>query len=125
VTIIRWAGVSIPGRAAGRGRCAADALMRNARLGGRTEPGGYGAPPGRWYGALPERRYGQGDPLWSPASGRFYAKTPEEYITERLTRLRRLLEKRNWYRERARDDPVWRWERFPGFDRSLEWEAVR
>ncbi|HEC35029.1 MAG TPA: nucleotidyltransferase domain-containing protein [Anaerolineae bacterium] len=50
---------------------------------------------------------------------------PDDYMTRRLAGLRRLIEERGLYRERVRDGLVWRWERFPGFDWALEWEAAR
>jgi predicted nucleotidyltransferase len=64
------------------------------------------------------------------------AKTPEEfesyltsfsdgYVAERLASLRRLIEKQGLRRERVQRDLVWRWQRFPGFDWSLEWEAAQ
>lgn len=46
------------------------------------------------------------------------------YATRRLAGLKQLLEKRGLYRQRVQDDLVWRWERFPGFDWSLEWEMT-
>ena len=46
------------------------------------------------------------------------------YVTRRLARLRRLLEKEGLYRVQRGRDLVWRWKHFPGFDWSLEWEAA-
>jgi hypothetical protein len=43
---------------------------------------------------------------------------------ERLASLRQLIEKRGLRRERVQDDLTWHWQRFPGFDWSLEWEAI-
>lgn len=50
---------------------------------------------------------------------------PDGYAARRLASLRQLSEKQGLYRERVQDDLVWRWERFPGFDWSLEWEAAQ
>ncbi len=47
-----------------------------------------------------------------------------EYITERLARLRRLVQKQGLHRESTERDLIWRWQRFPGFNWSLEWEAA-
>jgi predicted nucleotidyltransferase len=47
------------------------------------------------------------------------------YIAERLASLRRLIEEQGLRRERVQRDLVWRWQRFPGFDWSLEWEAAQ
>jgi predicted nucleotidyltransferase len=46
------------------------------------------------------------------------------FMAERLARLRRLIENRGLRRERIQHDLTWRWERFPGFGWSLEWEAA-
>jgi len=48
----------------------------------------------------------------------------DNYVAKRLTGLKRLLEKRGLHRERVQREIVWRWQRFPGFDWALEWEAV-
>jgi predicted nucleotidyltransferase len=48
----------------------------------------------------------------------------DNYVAKRLTGLKRLLEKRGLHRERVQHEMVWRWQRFPGFDWALEWEAV-
>ncbi|MBM3135334.1 MAG: nucleotidyltransferase domain-containing protein [Chloroflexi bacterium] len=48
----------------------------------------------------------------------------DNYMAKRLTGLKRLLEKRGLQRERVQHEMVWRWQRFPGFDWALEWEAV-
>ena len=47
-----------------------------------------------------------------------------EYITERLARLRRLVQKQGLRRESTERDLIWRWRHFPGFNWSLEWEAT-
>jgi len=47
-----------------------------------------------------------------------------EYITERLARLRRLVQKQGLRRESTEHDLIWRWQHFPGFNWSLEWEAA-
>jgi predicted nucleotidyltransferase len=47
-----------------------------------------------------------------------------EYIAERLARLRRLIQKKGLRRELSQRDMVWRWQKFPGFNWSLEWEAA-
>ena len=47
------------------------------------------------------------------------------YITRRLAGLRRLIEQRGLRREQAQHDLAWRWKQFPGFNWSLEWEAVQ
>lgn len=50
---------------------------------------------------------------------------PEGYATERLAALRRLIERKGLQRKQTGKDFVWTWERFPGFDWSLEWEDVQ
>jgi hypothetical protein len=47
-----------------------------------------------------------------------------EYVTERLARLRRLIQKQGLRRESVQRDLIWRWQQFPGFNWSLEWEAA-
>lgn len=47
-----------------------------------------------------------------------------EYITERLARLRKLIQNKGLHRETAQRDLVWRWQQFPGFNWSLEWEMA-
>lgn len=46
------------------------------------------------------------------------------YATERLGRLRRLIERTGLIRERRGHDLVWRWKQFPGFTWSLSWEQA-
>jgi predicted nucleotidyltransferase len=50
---------------------------------------------------------------------------PEGYAAEQLARLRKLIESKGLHRKQKGKDFIWNWERFPGFDWSLEWEAVR
>ena len=50
---------------------------------------------------------------------------PEAYVTKRLARLRRLIDARGLRRDVDQRDLTWHWQRFPGFDWSLEWEAAR
>jgi len=49
---------------------------------------------------------------------------PEGYAELRLSRLRRLIETRGLHREADRRDLAWRWQQFPGFNWSLEWEGA-
>jgi len=49
---------------------------------------------------------------------------PEGYATDRLAQLRELIRRRGLIRERAGRDLVWRWERFPGFNWSLQWDQA-
>lgn len=46
------------------------------------------------------------------------------YLTSHLTRLRQLIETRGLRRETHQRDQAWRWQQFPGFKWSLEWEAA-
>lgn len=46
------------------------------------------------------------------------------YMADRLARLRRLIQAEGLRREQIKDDLVWRWQKFPGFDWSLEWEMA-
>jgi predicted nucleotidyltransferase len=46
------------------------------------------------------------------------------YMAARLTRLRRLIQAQGLHRERVAGSLVWRWQEFPGFDWSLEWEMA-
>lgn len=48
----------------------------------------------------------------------------EGYVADRLERLRNLLKQRGLHRARVDREMAWRWKQFPGFDWSLEWEAV-
>jgi predicted nucleotidyltransferase len=49
---------------------------------------------------------------------------PEGYATQRLAALKRLIANRGLYRERVGRDLIWKWERFPGSNWSLEWKEV-
>ncbi len=44
------------------------------------------------------------------------------FVTERLARLKQLIEKRGLRRERVQREMVWRWEHPPGPDWALEWD---
>lgn len=46
------------------------------------------------------------------------------YMADRLARLRRLIQAEGLRREQIKDDLIWRWQKFPGFDWSLEWEMA-
>jgi predicted nucleotidyltransferase len=50
---------------------------------------------------------------------------PDGYMAERLNRLKRLLREQRLRRVQVQGDLIWRWEHFPGFDWSLEWEAAQ
>ena len=50
---------------------------------------------------------------------------PQGYATDRLGRLRALIERVGLIRERHGRDLIWQWEKFPGFDWPLTWEQVR
>jgi hypothetical protein len=45
---------------------------------------------------------------------------PQGYVGQKLTRLRELIRRKGLRRERVGEDFAWRWERFPGFNWSLE-----
>jgi predicted nucleotidyltransferase len=49
---------------------------------------------------------------------------PEGYAAQRLAALKRLIANRGLYRERVGRDLIWKWERFPGSNWSLEWKEV-
>lgn len=49
---------------------------------------------------------------------------PEGYVTDRLEQLRALIHRRGLIRERTGRNLVWRWECFPGFNWSLQWEQA-
>jgi predicted nucleotidyltransferase len=49
----------------------------------------------------------------------------DNYMAKRLTGLKRLIKKRGLQREQVQHETVWRWQRFPGFDWALEWEAIK
>jgi hypothetical protein len=46
------------------------------------------------------------------------------YMAARLARLRRLIETHGLHRETSQRDLIWRWEQFPGFNWSLQWETA-
>jgi predicted nucleotidyltransferase len=50
---------------------------------------------------------------------------PDQYIADRLLRLRRLIGEKGLRREREGRDLVWRWLEFPGFGWAVEWEGAR
>ena len=50
---------------------------------------------------------------------------PEGYAAQRLAALKRLVISRGLHREQVGRDFVWKWEGFPGFDWSLEWEEAQ
>ena len=50
---------------------------------------------------------------------------PELYIADKLVVLRQLIGQKGLRRERAGRDLVWRWQEFPGFGWSIEWEGAR
>jgi hypothetical protein len=49
---------------------------------------------------------------------------PDGYLKEKLDWLKRLIAEQGLRREVVRRDMTWRWERFPGFGWSLQWEAT-
>jgi hypothetical protein len=50
---------------------------------------------------------------------------PEGYAQEKLAQLRALIGEKGLRRERVGRNLVWRWQEFPGFDWTLEWEGAR
>lgn len=48
----------------------------------------------------------------------------DDYMAERLGHLRQLIEEQGLRREQRGRELLWRWEEFPGFDWSLEWEMA-
>jgi hypothetical protein len=46
------------------------------------------------------------------------------YITRRLNALKELIKRKGLRREQTQSDLIWRWESFPGYDWTLEWESV-
>ena len=48
----------------------------------------------------------------------------DQYMTKRLASLRRLIKKRGLRRESLQRETIWRWQRFPGLDWTLEWERM-
>ena len=60
------------------------------------------------------------------------AKTQEEfeydtndYMTKRLSSLRQLIRNRGLSREKIQQSFVWRWQKFPGVDWSLDWSMMQ
>lgn len=49
---------------------------------------------------------------------------PEGYATDRFAKLREMIQRRGLIRARTGRDLIWRWEHFPGFKWSLQWEQV-
>lgn len=47
------------------------------------------------------------------------------YMERRLSDLRTLIARKGLRREQMQNDFVWHWERFPGYDWSLEWESMQ
>lgn len=48
---------------------------------------------------------------------------PQRYIYEKLTHLRTLIHQKGLRREKVGEDFAWRWDEFPGFGWSIEWDA--
>ena len=49
----------------------------------------------------------------------------DNYVREKLADLRQFIQRQGLRRERIERDWFWRWERFPGFGWSLNWEKVQ
>jgi hypothetical protein len=49
----------------------------------------------------------------------------EEYATDRLEALKKLIERKGLHRRSEGKDFSWTWEHFPGFNWTLEWEDVK
>ncbi len=49
----------------------------------------------------------------------------DNYAGERMANLRQFIRRQGLRRERGGNDWFWHWERFPGFDWSLNWEEVQ
>ena len=49
----------------------------------------------------------------------------QDYMASRLARLRRLIRDQGLQRTQMQRDLVWRWQRFPGFNWSLDWEMAQ
>jgi predicted nucleotidyltransferase len=47
------------------------------------------------------------------------------YITEHLAWLKRLIRQKGLHREQVGNEFIWHWQKFPGLNWTLEWEAVR
>ena len=48
----------------------------------------------------------------------------DNYMAERLAHLRHLIHSQGLRREQRGDELLWRWEEFPGFGWSLQWEMT-
>ena len=48
---------------------------------------------------------------------------PHGYMQEKLTRLQTLIRKKGLRREKIEGSFAWRWDKFPGFDWSIEWDT--
>jgi predicted nucleotidyltransferase len=48
-----------------------------------------------------------------------------DYVTKRLNGLRRLIRNRGLSREKIQQNFVWRWQKFPGVDWSLDWSMMQ
>ena len=46
------------------------------------------------------------------------------YAREKLTKLKQFIQQQGLHREKIEHDWFWRWEHFPGFNWSLNWEEV-
>jgi hypothetical protein len=49
----------------------------------------------------------------------------QDYMAGRLARLQRLIRDQGLLRTQMQRDLVWRWQRFPGFNWSLDWEMAQ
>ena len=49
----------------------------------------------------------------------------DNYAGEKMADLRRFIQRQGLHRERIERDWFWRWDCFPGFDWSLNWEEVQ
>lgn len=50
---------------------------------------------------------------------------PQGYMADRLARLQRLIRNQGLRRTQIEHDMVWRWQRFPGLNWTLEWEMAQ
>jgi len=46
------------------------------------------------------------------------------YIADRLSHVQRLIQRYGLQRKQSGTELIWRWQSFPGFDWSLEWETI-
>lgn len=49
---------------------------------------------------------------------------PKDYLTERLSHLKQLIQQKGLYRESQAQDLLWQWEEFPGYQWQLRWGEV-